>query len=80
VRDQLIPFQAPISGTFWAQADSRKIPVVGKGRYPRKVITDSKLTKAINPCIDPSVKLRWDNDPSYRPLGLGNIEDQVIGR
>jgi uncharacterized protein (DUF2235 family) len=57
----------------------RETPILGKGRYPRKVITDSKLTKAINPCIDPSVKLRWDNDPTYRPLGLGNIEDQVIG-
>lgn len=57
----------------------REIPVAGKGRFSRPVITNPELTKAVNPCIDPSVKVRWDNDPNYRPPGLGNIEEQVFG-
>jgi uncharacterized protein (DUF2235 family) len=56
----------------------RNLPWVGKGPYQREVITAQDRTEVIHPCLDPSVLERWNTDPTYRPQGLGNINDHTI--
>lgn len=56
----------------------RSLPLVGKGRYHRAVVTDSAATQVTNPCLDPSVLDRWNNDQTYRPKGLGDIQHHAV--
>ena len=56
----------------------RNLPWVGKGRYHRSVITDRERTQVLHPCLDPSVLQRWNADETYRPKGLGDIDEHTI--
>jgi len=56
----------------------RSLPLVGKGRYHRLVVTDSAMTQVTNPCLDPSVLDLWKNDQTYRPKGLGDIQHHAV--
>lgn len=64
---------------------AHELPWIGKGRYHRSVMTRMESTAkgeqlVINPCIDPSVLSRWNSDSSYRPMGLGDIQNHIIRR
>lgn len=56
----------------------RNLPWIGKGPYHRDIVTNRERTQVIHPCLDPSVLDRWNADESYRPKGLGNIQEHTI--